>query len=299
MKRLLILPIILSILVACVYIEQTKQDHKLLPEFAAREKVKKQDQYHYTGKYCSDCHEQTPQRGGSRYLKDNGDYNLLCKCHLKTPDSYIHPTGVFPSDEKKTKIPADFPLEEGKLTCLTCHDIYRMCQRRVVDRFSLRGAPYQRKTDLCFKCHNKESYEKLNPHTQLEANGDIKVKVCLFCHTEKPDELRARFKDVKFYGDLTMLCQRCHMIRGNHSGNFNHLIKPSPVTLANMKLMEEKFGIILPLAADGRMTCVTCHNPHQKGVIPPERAAAKGADSKFRHRLPGRMCIECHIDKMG
>jgi len=58
--------------------------------------------------------------------------------------------------------------------------------------------------------------------------------------------------------------------------------------------MEEKFGIILPLDADGKMTCVTCHNPHQKGVIPPERAAAKGADSKFRHRLPDKMCTECH-----
>ena len=299
MKRLLILPIILSILVACVSIEPTKQENESLSEFTVREKAEKKEEFHYTGKYCTQCHEKTPVKGGNKYLKYDGNYNLLCKCHLKTPDSYIHPTNVFPSEEKKTRIPADFPLEQGKLTCLTCHDIYRQCQRRLVDKYSLRGAPYVRRTDFCFKCHNEKNYQKLNPHIQLGKNGDIRVKICLYCHTEKPDEIRAGFKDVKFYGDLTMLCQRCHMIRGNHSGNFNHLVKPSAVVLANMKSMEKKFGIILPLDADGKLTCVTCHNPHQKGVIPPERAAAKGADSKFRHRLPGRMCTECHIDKMG
>lgn len=294
MKRLLLLPIILFFLVSCISIEQTKQEDKSLSEFAVREKVKKEEEYHYTGKYCTDCHEQTPQRGGSKYLKHAGDYNLLCKCHLETPNSYIHPVDIKPSKEKEEKFPPDFPLQDEKVTCITCHDIYRQCQRRTVDKFSLRGAPYPRRTDFCFKCHYKKSYGKLNPHTQLEENGDIRVKVCLYCHTEKPDEIRARFEDVKFYGDLAMLCQRCHMIRGNHSGNFNHMVKPSPELLANMTLMEEKFGIILPLDADGKMTCITCHNPHQKGVIPPERAAAKGADSKFRHRLPDRMCIECH-----
>jgi len=299
MNRLLILPIILFIVIACVSIEHAKQENTSLSDFAARGTVKKQDEYHYTGKYCTDCHKQAPQRGGSKYLRHNGDYNLLCKCHVTTPGSYIHPTDVFPSDNKKTRIPADFPLEEGKITCLSCHDIYRQCQRRMVDKFSLRGAPYLRRTDFCFKCHDEKNYGKLDPHTQLEENGHIKVKVCLYCHTEKPDEIRSGFEDVKFYGDLTMLCQRCHMIRGNHSGDFDHMVKPSPQILANMKLMEEKFGIILPLDADGKLTCVTCHNPHQKGVIPPERAAAKGADSKFRHRLPDRLCIECHIDKWG
>jgi hypothetical protein len=80
--------------------------------------------------------------------------------------------------------------------------------------------------------------------------------------TEKPDENRDRYQDVQFIGDLEMICQRCHVIRGNHAGNVNHLVKPSTKALARMQAMEQKFGIILTLDKNGRLTCITCHNPH-------------------------------------
>ena len=134
----------------------------------------------------------------------------------------------------------------------------------------------------------------LDIHIQLNAKGEIIVDKCLYCHSDKPDENRARYKDVKFIGDLEMLCQRCHQIRGNHAGNFNHLVKPSAKALARMQAMEKKFGIILPLDENGQLTCITCHNPHGKGVIRAESPAARGAGSKYRQRLPGRLCIECH-----
>ena len=134
----------------------------------------------------------------------------------------------------------------------------------------------------------------LDPHIQLNAWGKIIVEKCLYCHTEKPDENRARFKDVKFIGDLEVICQRCHVIRGNHAGNVNHLVKPSTQALARMQAMEKEFGIILPLDENGQLTCIICHNPHDKGVIQAESPAAKGAGSKDRHRLPGRLCVECH-----
>ena len=134
----------------------------------------------------------------------------------------------------------------------------------------------------------------LDVHKQLDSHGKIIVERCLYCHPDKPDESRVRYKDVKFIGDLEMMCQRCHVIRGNHAGNVDHLVKPSAKRLAVMKDMEKKFDIILPLDANGKMTCITCHNPHDKGVIPAESPAGKGAGSKYRHRLPGRLCIECH-----
>jgi cytochrome c peroxidase len=61
-----------------------------------------------------------------------------------------------------------------------------------------------------------------------------------------------------------------------------------------MKQMEAELGIILPLNEDGKITCVTCHNPHEKGVISTERVGAKGAGEIHRHRLSGNMCIKCH-----
>jgi hypothetical protein len=250
-------------------------------------------EYHYTGKFCSDCHEQTPSKGGPIFLKYGGDYNQLCQCHLTT-GSYIHPVDIKPSHDRAIRIPPSFPLEDGKVTCLTCHDIHRQCQKRTANKVSLREGPYGRRADVCFKCHDAENYRKFDPHRQMTPEGRMMPRICVYCHTEKPDEKKARYKDVELIGDLEVLCQRCHMISGNHAGNFDHMVKPSARMLSVMKNMEEKFGIILPLDSEGKMTCATCHNPHDTGVIPPESPASKGAGSKYRHRLPERLCIECH-----
>lgn len=250
---------------------------------------------HYTGKYCSECHEQTPVEGGEKYLKSGGDYKYLCRCHTTPHTSPIHSVDVVPSPEKAKKIPPDFPLDNGKLTCGTCHDIYRQCQKRLFEKNSLRGAPYTKRTDFCYKCHVETRYQRLNPHDQINDAGEVIIQKCLFCHKEKPDAAHATFKDVKLIGNIEVLCQRCHMIAGNHSGNYDHLgIVPSAERLKVMKGMEEKFNIILPLDENGEMTCITCHNPHDTGVIPSDRPGAKGADSEYRHRLPGMLCQECH-----
>ena len=278
--------IIAAIFFSCV-LDENRQG-----QFVSATEATKAAEYHYTGKYCSDCHEQIPQEGGNKFLKYNSDFNILCKCHA--PANYIHPVGIEPSQEKKIKIPAELPLQKGKITCLTCHDIYWQCKKRRVEKNSLRGTPFPKRSDFCYKCHNKASYMMLDIHNQLDSNGKIIVKKCLYCHADKPDESRARYKDVKFIGDLEMLCQRCHVIRGSHSGNFNHMVRPSASTLARMQAVEIKFGIILPLDENGQLTCITCHNPHDKGVIQADIPSAKGAGSKYRHRLPERLCLVCH-----
>jgi len=250
---------------------------------------------HYTGRFCNECHERTPVQGGDIYLKFNGDYQQLCRCHHGMSPGYCHPLDIYSEPDNPLNIPADFPLENGKSTCNTCHDVYQQCQKRLFDRQSLRGAPYLLKTDFCFRCHNKNKYKELNAHHQLLADGKPDEKMCLYCHGQKPDEMTATYKEVTFIGDMRVLCRRCHQIEGNHAGNFDHMANmPSVEGLRRMEAMKEKYDIILPLAEDGKMTCITCHNPHEKGVIPADRPSAKGADSKFRHRLPEKMCEECH-----
>lgn len=244
--------------------------------------------------YCRECHEKIPVVGGNSFLKFGGDFTKLCRCHYNAPGDYIHPVDIEPSEKKRAMIPKDFPLKNGKISCATCHDLYLQCQKSTIKKTSLRGAPFSKRTDFCFKCHNKRDYVMLDAHKQLDDKNKIVKEICLYCHAEMPDEKNASYQEVKLIGSLEVICQRCHAIKGNHSGNFNHLIKPSDKGLARMKEMEKKFDIILPLDENGKMTCITCHNPHQKGVIPAERAGAKGADSKFRHRLPGKLCLECH-----
>jgi hypothetical protein len=250
---------------------------------------------HYTGKYCNECHTRTPLPGGDLYLKYGGDYGQLCRCHTDSPDVSIHPFDITPSPEKKKRIPMDFKLQNGKLTCLTCHDIYRQCQKRLFERNSLRGAPYPRRTDFCYNCHVKEDYGQTDPHQQLDKNDEILIGTCLICHKEKPDEKHATFKEVTFIGNIETMCRRCHHIAGNHSGNIDHMgLIPSPAGLKKIKIVEVKYNVRLPLDENGKMTCITCHNPHAKGVIPESSPGARGAGSRHRHRLPENLCQECH-----
>jgi len=243
---------------------------------------------HFTGKYCEECHEKTPVKGAENFLKFGGDFTQLCKCHNYTPGSYIHPVDLRPSEEKTAYIPAEFPLPDGKITCLTCHDIYKQCKdnpilRRAAEAGSrfykaeikfLRGAPYQRRTDLCFRCHDEERYKQFDPHKQLDIFGEIIVESCLFCHLEKPDENTATFEDIKLIGNITMLCLRCHRQFKKHPSNVNHFLKPSDKILRRMKAIKTVFGVTLPLDSDGENT--------------------KGAGGKLRLRLSGDLCRYCH-----
>ncbi|MBI4849732.1 MAG: hypothetical protein HY808_14375 [Nitrospirae bacterium] len=267
--------------------------------------VTKTTDIHFTGKYCTECHDKTPQQGGDTFLKFGGDYTQLCKCHGYTPGTYIHPVEIIPSEEKKAKIPKDFPLPGGKVSCLTCHDMYLQCQLNPralsLNKRFLRGAPYVSRTMLCFRCHDEKKYTMLDPHNQINEAGAIIVDKCLYCHTEKPDEKRATFQEVKLIGDLEVLCFRCHFKQSQlHPINANHLRTPSDKTLMTMKESEKKYGIILPLNYEGKITCPTCHNPHEKGIIPGEKPSSQGASEKYRLRLAGRnlqICVACHKDK--
>ena len=275
------------------------------PAEAHIEGVTEKTNVHYTGEYCMECHEKPPVKDKDKSLKFGGDFTQLCKCHGYEPGTYIHPVDIFPSKEKKPMIPDDLPLTEGKVSCITCHDIYMQCQDnprfKVLNKRFLRGAPYVSRTDLCFRCHDERKYTMLDPHNQLTKDGKIIVEKCLYCHEEKPDELHATFKDIKLIGNLEVLCYRCHFKQSKlHPINANHFRRPTDNTLAIMKASEKKFNIILPLNYKGNITCPTCHNPHERGILPIGQANAKGASEKYRLRMAAeklQICIACHEDK--
>jgi hypothetical protein len=252
---------------------------------------------HFTGKYCDECHTRTPVKDQGKHLRYEGDFNKLCSCHDYKAGLYTHPTGIKPSEEKKARIPTDFSMENGILICSTCHDIYLQCQLpqlKSLNKKFLRGGPYIQRTDICFKCHDKNKYKKLDPHTQLNANGEIIEEVCLYCHLEKPDENKATYETIKLVGDIKMVCLRCHSTVQMHPSGRDHLKKPGEEMLDKMRTTEIIYTTIFPLDKEKRITCITCHNPHERGVIPKEYESAKGAGEKYKQRLARIMCSACH-----
>lgn len=264
-------------------------------EFKQPQVLSPETNIHFTGRYCTQCHEDNPTKSRRTRLKFNGDPNLLCRCHVNTQNSYWHPIGIDPPQNGTVKIADDLPLPKGKISCFTCHDMFIQCRKRSIRISTLRGGPFQTRSAFCFKCHHPNDYDPFDPHLQINQQGEMLSDTCMYCHLESPAEFNDPSKALKFIGELSLLCQRCHMIKGNHSGNVQHYGKTAKAkTRVRMKKMEAKHQVILPLDEKGRVTCVTCHNPHADGVIDSSSPAAKGADLKFRHRLAGNMCIVCH-----
>jgi nitrate/TMAO reductase-like tetraheme cytochrome c subunit len=116
--------------------------------------------------------------------------------------------------------------------------------------------------------------------------------VCLLCHTKIPDTAADSTADVRFRADVGFLCWRCHPPMPDPFFATHFLVKPSAKTLNTMHQSEERLLVILPIVPRNRITCSTCHNPHQKGVIQRE-SAAKGADTKGRLRVSA-ICFACH-----
>jgi hypothetical protein len=74
----------------------------------------------------------------------------------------------------------------------------------------------------------------------------------------------------------------------------HYLAKPSKKTYRYMKDYGQANNVSLPLLNRNRITCSTCHNPHQSGIIK-NTAAASGADKQALLRMPkDKICSSCH-----
>jgi hypothetical protein len=262
---------------------------------------------HFSKYYCTECHIEGKGQGEIAMRFD--DYTVTCRCHNYTPETYTHPVGIELSPEKMETIPSNFPLKGNTITCVTCHIMSLQCRAdssmKKFNRAFLRVNPLSSRTAICYQCHNEAKYKMMDPHNQLDKDGEIVKEKCLYCHKWVPDVNKAIPVYVKgigefvaSIGELDVLCYRCHYKQIQlHPINANHLKKPPARILRNMRRSERKLGIILPLDAQGKVTCVTCHNPHERGVIPANKTGAKGASEVGRLRVSkigDKICLACH-----
>jgi predicted CXXCH cytochrome family protein len=262
---------------------------------------------HFTGKDCDICHESIPKFGQKEiHLKFKGnDIDMCNSCHnSEYAKGDIHPAGISPPEGDSIHIPPELPLYEGKITCRTCHDVYKQCKINSSEQFEnmffLRGAPYKKKTDICFLCHKKDYFIKINPHKQINENGEIMQEKCLYCHQSLPDpESVTDMQEVVFKTGPSELCTSCHSVEEScHPAKANHMISLSDDNRTVIKESEIKYNVIFPLLENKKIFCGTCHNPHEKGVIKLEKAA-KGSDEEYRLRLDWSydLCVACHKNK--
>ena len=270
---------------------------------------------HWRKDACITCHTKKPNKAGL-HLRDK-DIDRLCNsCHSIVSDHrYIHPSGMIPSSgltkSMNTEFLSSIKRTRGKVSCVTCHDLRKQCitskfEEKKLNPLFFSGGPYRERSAICYKCHDKNSYKRLNPHDQITDQGQLRKERCGVCHRTLDNlEAAKNINDVDFNvtGDLSKMCTGCHHWKPHPGGAFsfgsqnkpavNHLIKLPDDMQQQYDRQQAKGDVLMPLEpATGKVFCGTCHNPHEKGVIK-NAFAAKGADSEQRLRMVD-LCVQCH-----
>lgn len=255
---------------------------------------------HWRADQCSSCHAQAP--GSIPHERVDA---ICLKCHDGTHASAeSHPVGR-PAKGPNLRLPAGWPLVDQRLSCLTCHDVLRHCDKsatRPADNISfLRGEPTTQPFAFCNRCHVGEPSWRINPHNNLDPAGAVNRDSCRFCHeasiSDARDGLRHGQPHLRKEGQA--LCLACHVKHWDYlpAGHPGHELTDEIRDRLRAAGRADPTAA-LPLAGD-RVTCYTCHNPHQRGLFPPDSplgALADGsADRSVRLRRDfRRLCTVCH-----
>lgn len=240
--------------------------------------------------FCLVCHPDTPQPGSRIVLRFPGNSLRLCqRCHGGVEH---HPLGVKSAPSTWKMDFSNAPLENDAVVCISCHKPpeCRGDLGRENPRF-LRGGPYNTVEEFCQSCHEGKQFSSLNPHDQIDESGAIYQKKCLYCHVSVPSTSGGG-EGLRYTDTLTALCVSCHPAAPHPSQD--HLVRMPSAMLSNLRKYEERRMVWLPLDDEDSVTCVTCHNPHERGLL--RGPAGIGADELNRMRLTtfNEQCTPCH-----
>jgi hypothetical protein len=287
---------------------------------AAEKKVAAENP-HGNAMLCTACH--TSVTGGA--LRFEGNVTQLCgSCHDgRLAGREVHPVNVAPTAAIAGRIPPEFPLKNGLITCFTCHDMRPDCGGRPPDAKStyhlLRGWQTSDPLAFCSHCHASQDYRPFNAHDQLDARH-AKTDTCAWCHVDVPDvnSYREEAAPRTLRDTSSRVCANCHPMMEGHPTHAHVGATPSQEFLWHMSAyeMQPKLRMpfeqllkyasasrrtprAIPLDENGRIACYTCHNPHEKGLLSEANPGSLGAEPKqaAHHRLrarEGKVCIVCH-----
>jgi predicted CXXCH cytochrome family protein len=259
---------------------------------------------HWSPAGCRECHGPgTPTRADFTPMKIE---KLCTGCHeARRAPKPVHPS-YRPITGDQLRRPAGWPLLGNRVGCITCHEVLAGCRpnirRPAYNSVFLRGYDGRDLGRFCNNCHVRAAEaERFSPHLMLDEDAKIVPSACTYCHSGVPKlELtgQADPQTVKLRHGEAALCMGCHT---RHLDYFEpgHIGRKVPAGMkAYMATTEARR---LRLAAGDRVTCTTCHNPHQQGVFPPGSAEARGAirPGDSRRNLGLRLahtelCCACH-----
>lgn len=203
---------------------------------------------------CGACHDPAAEGAAEGEVgAARPDADTCVSCH---PDADMHPVDIRP---KSVPVPDGFPLQDGLLSCRTCHLTPTHPGLSRTPAPFLRGGPHASKSAFCFQCHEAEEYVRQDPHHGTEA-----APTCAACHTAEPTEGAAPAES-RLRTSPQATCMTCHPAT------------PHAAAAAHVGTKPDQHGA-LTLDGQGAVQCWTCHDVHASQPHPP-RALSETAEA--------------------
>lgn len=214
--------------------------------------------------------------------------NLCRRCH-ETDSTFSHPVDMIPS----MAVPSNLPLQNGKLTCVTCHEKANE-QNHAQSRENHDGLLRGNLTTLsfCAQCHERGL--SLSQGAHATETG--------LAHLQWPENRRQSSFSRKPSVDNTALCLSCHdgaMAGGSgfnydFSGSSGSLGAGHPIgvlyrgAMGRSRMTQSALASPISLDArirlfEGKIGCGSCHSPYSK------------LDNHLVvTNIKSKLCLSCH-----
>ncbi len=235
---------------------------------------------HWSADACSACH--VMDAGRTTPIPATEVDATCLSCHDgKRASAEPHPIGRT-AGTPFVQTPPDWPTVDGRIGCLTCHDIRRHCDssaRRPSEnpamlrstgpagarRDPAAATDWQEEgpagleadepggaLDFCLQCHKWEDRWRFNPHEQVDADGRINDAACAFCHARTPAfPVDRRWFKPNLRAGGSDLCLACHPKHWDYFPE-GHVDLPVPEHILRRMLAMQRLDV-QPPAADGRV----------------------------------------------
>lgn len=293
--------------------------------------------------YCGTCHSahgvDWSDRDATIFLRIKNVESKLCLgCHEKKgagPKTGNHPVFKTPAQKPKELIAAGGKLGSGgKVICQSCHRPHGGKQEAML-------VISNEKAGLCYTCHKNKRGVVDSKHDMTIMAPDAKniygdnvtqTGPCSACHVPhggKGPGLWARNIPQEEADKTAAMCTTCHTkdgiakdkLPGTHSHPLNLELDKLGISVSKKSWLSdhswatgESAPESLPLFdkhgqrsnKGGRISCPTCHDPHNwsvreelKKVADPKESEGDGNTSFLRiaQDKDSKLCINCHVDK--